>query len=206
MRKSAESGTSGRFASSREQGLALPTVLATIAVLLIIGAAVAAQAKSELKAGKLEQDVSQVQAILTSAMDEASFTAWSDPTFGTDVTRFPDPIEPVPAGYQPCTPESMNPSDLTGPQYCIDYLRRSDTVTVRVGSSNMNCSTRKDCGEIPIRIRYKLKAADTETRQVLGWLFIQFTNTNKNQVRSVRTYFDHKWCRENPNLTANLCG
>lgn len=207
MLRSARSGMCVRFASSDQGGYALPTVLTAILVMLVMGAAVTAQAVSELRAGRLERDVAQKHIIINSAMDEASLLAWSDPDFGEDMAAFPDPTEAVPATWQPCTPQPMDPLDPNGPQYCVDYLRRNDTTTVRVGGTTLNCATTGHCGVIPVRIRYMLTAsAAGSPHSEFGWLVVQFTNSTRNQVRSVRTYFEHEWCRESIGVSPNLCG
>lgn len=204
MRRSALNGISAGCGSSSQAGIALPTVLVAILFMTLLAVGVAQQAKSEMQAGRLEGDVAQVHALLSSAIDEASLRAWSDPAFATS-SAFPLHSDPPPGGWQPCTPAPMDSTNIDGPQYCLDFMRRIQTVSVRFSSTTSNCNNSPfNCAVIPLRIRWQLKAG-APVEETYGWLFVQFTDGTKTAVANVRSYFDHKWCRDGIGLS-NVCG
>lgn len=205
MLRQALSGTFGRCAGGNQAGIALPTVLVAILFMTLLAAGVAHQAKSEMQAGRLEGDVAQVHALLSSAVDEASLMAWSNPNFANPYSGFPSHSSAPPAGWQPCSPVAVDSSDPDGPQYCLDFLQRTETISVRFHSTNSNCnSTPYDCAVVPMRVRWRLKAGEP-IEETYGWMFVQFTDTTKSVVANVRSYFDHKWCRDGIGLS-NVCG
>lgn len=186
-------GAAGSFETLRqtEAGAALVTALGTVLVLLVIGGALAAQARIHMQAAILERDAAQVQALIASGMNEAAQRAWNDwadfrfasGTNPNDPTYYPDPTKP-PGAWAPCDPKANWTGAPDGPWYCVDVLKRSDKRNVTLGD------TLRSVWVIPVSIRWQLP--NTVPTAVYGWLVVETDASNK--VTRVLTYYDHHWC------------
>lgn len=180
-----------------EAGAALATALGTVLVLLVMGGALAIQARVHIQAAILERDAAQVQALIVSGMNEAAQRAWNDWNnfrFASDPVLYPDPTKP-PGTWAPCDPKANWPGNPNGPWYCVDVLQRSPAKrNVTLGD------TLRARWVIPVSIRWQLPGTDPAA--VYGWLVVDTDATEK--VLGVLTYVDHRWCTAGP-TSAQIC-
>ncbi|HWI64478.1 MAG TPA: hypothetical protein VNT75_21825, partial [Symbiobacteriaceae bacterium] len=172
------------FAKSRasEGGWALPTVLGGIMVLALIAVGVATQVRSELKAGALEPEVAQGQAMVMAALNEVAQAAKNTPAVPGFASSAPNPTQAPPAGWQPCTPIPVDAAKPEGAAYCSDVLQRVSR-SVRIGNVSV---TRY---QVPVAVRWRMKATETP-RVAYAWLIIVPADPT-----NVTVYYYHRWCR-----------
>lgn len=168
--------------------MALVTVMGAVLVLAMIGAGVALQAKSELRAGRLEPDVAQAQTLIWSGLQDAARQAANSGTFATGA---PDPaLSPASQGFTPCVPTAQGSPDPTGPSYCVDVLKRT-TRFITIANANQS----RDI--VPVAVRWRVRESDP-VRTAYGWLVI-IPPTN------VTVYYNHTWCRPKPTWDSDYC-
>jgi hypothetical protein len=138
--------------SEGERGAAaLLVALGTMVVMLLIAVTVGAQVRQELRMSRAEVDVTQVEALVTGAFQEAAARADAD-------VYWPNPPDD---GTSLCTP-----SGTSYPSICTQALARR-SVSTRSGNRK----------EIPVRAVVKMDDA-SPPQAVYGWILID-PKTNK---------------------------
>jgi len=168
--------------------MALITVMGAVLILAIIGAGVALQAKSELRAGRLEPDVAQAQVLIWSGIQDVARQAANSATFASGA---PSPaLSPASQGFAPCVPTAQGSPDPTGPSYCVDVLRRTNR-PITIGNSGLS----RDI--IPVSVRWRVRESDP-VRTAFAWLVIDAAN-------NVSVYYNHIWCRPKQTWDLDYC-
>jgi hypothetical protein len=192
--KSEGSGTYGRRLRG-QRGVALPTVLAAILVLTLIVAAMASRVRATLRAASLDADVAQRQALVHAAFNEVAmrFDLTHPESYDDDgdgvAEGAPDPTQPKPPGWQPCSPRPIDPAVPDGPAYCAHVLYPVySLVTVE--------ETAEATSQVPVMVRWRLRSSDS-VNETFGWILY-------DPDRDVHVYYHHIWCRP-ANDGFNLC-
>lgn len=158
-------------------GMALVTVLGVILVLMAIAVGIVTQVRPQLRVVRFEQDIVQLKLLVQSGMNEAVQKAKND--LEGFIGSAPDPTQPTPQGWQPCTPSPIDSQRPLGPAYCLDVVQLKPIQFREHGLP-------QEVLQIPFAIRWRLRDGD-QVGVSYGWL-------NIGDSGDVKPYYMHRWC------------